>query len=862
MFATQKNSTRRRSVTSRQIARRRLAAGLETLEDRRLLAVVSHWTGDNTPSDSVGSNDATFYNGTTYTAGQVGQAFRFDGNNDRAIIADDPSLALTGSLSIEAWVKVDGYSPEHGIILFRGDDRGGLDPYFLTVNSSGQLHFGISGGGTDGAGVSTQTPMPLGEFVHVAATLDDATGAMRLYINSLQVAATTTTVRPFENLDPTQNPGVGIGNHGGDPASSPHNFPFDGVIDEVKLYDSALTPAEVSDNFHATKGNLLPSITISDTSVIEGGTLLSSEGPLVGVGEGGLASPRGITFGPGGDLFVVSTDTDSVLRYSSTGDFIGEFVTPGDGGLDYPRDLDFHEGFLYVSSTLTDTVLRYDGTTGDFDPTFVLDSAVSGLEAPRGILFGTDNDLYVASAGNDDAILKFDATTGAFAGRVHRQRRRWFGQSDTHGLGPGRKLLRVQHCREQQFDFTLLSLGGVQRHVCPVRRSRPGWPHRHRVQFRIALRRCARADSVITYDASTGEFVGTAVLPGSGGLNTPNSLLFDNDGNLLVSGRASGQIHKYGDAGTAAVNVSLSYPNDVDVTVPYNTADGTAVAGSDYLATSGTLTIPAGKTSGTILVEILSDQIGEPEESFAVELGNPSNAMLGNATGTVTIAEPAFSITDVSVVEGEDAPHYKGDFIPAVGNDLRGVNSMIYGPDGHLYVVLINANSISKHDGLTGEYIETFVEPGSGGLASPRDLVFRGDYLYVTSFNTDEVLRFHASDGTFDKVFVSTGSGGIDNPDGLTFGPDGDLYVAGNGSSNVVRYDGTSGAPGRGICRCRKRRAQRAISTDVWPRQPSLRWQFRHGRDTSLQWFHRRSDGSIRDRRQWRYRFNTRIDLS
>ena len=82
----------------------------------------------------------------------------------------------------------------------------------------------------------------MGQFVHVAATLDDATGAMTLYENGAVVAQTTTTVRPFGALDPTQEPGVGIGNSN---ALDNYNVPFNGLIDELSVYNRALTPSEV-----------------------------------------------------------------------------------------------------------------------------------------------------------------------------------------------------------------------------------------------------------------------------------------------------------------------------------------------------------------------------------------------------------------------------------------------------------------------------------------------------------------------------------------------------------------------------------------------------------------------------------------
>src|SRR5207247_2125525 len=64
----------------------------------------------------------------------------------------------------------------------------------------------------------------------------------------------------------------------------------------------------------------------------------------------------------------------------------------------------------------------------------------------------------------------------------------------------------------------------------------------------------------------------------------------------------------------------------------------TATAGSDYITSSGTLTIAANATSGTFTVPIIGDTDVEANESFVVNLSNPVNASLANtqATGTIT----------------------------------------------------------------------------------------------------------------------------------------------------------------------------------------------------------------------------------
>ena len=85
--------------------------------------------------------------------------------------------------------------------------------------------------------------------------------------------------------------------------------------------------------------------------------------------------------------------------------------------------------------------------------------------------------------------------------------------------------------------------------------------------------------------------------------------------------------------------VTLSRPSANDVAVDYETADGTATAGQDYVARAGTLTIPAGELAASIKVALLDDSIDEIHERFTVELTNAENASMGDSSGTGTITD-------------------------------------------------------------------------------------------------------------------------------------------------------------------------------------------------------------------------------
>jgi Ca2+-binding RTX toxin-like protein len=94
-----------------------------------------------------------------------------------------------------------------------------------------------------------------------------------------------------------------------------------------------------------------------------------------------------------------------------------------------------------------------------------------------------------------------------------------------------------------------------------------------------------------------------------------------------------------GSSGTtpATLTVTLSAATEQTVTVEYDTADGTAQAPSDYAATSGTLTFAPGQTTKNVVVSVNGDTEIETNETFHVELTNPTNATVEHGTGVGTV---------------------------------------------------------------------------------------------------------------------------------------------------------------------------------------------------------------------------------
>jgi PKD repeat protein len=107
-----------------------------------------------------------------------------------------------------------------------------------------------------------------------------------------------------------------------------------------------------------------------------------------------------------------------------------------------------------------------------------------------------------------------------------------------------------------------------------------------------------------------------------------------------------------GDSGTpkAVFTVRLAAPSIQTVSVRYATRDGSAVAGKDYAAASGTLSFPPGVTSQSVSVNLLAERVFEGDETFFVDLSAPVNAVIGRASATGLIAndDPSVGTTTMT----------------------------------------------------------------------------------------------------------------------------------------------------------------------------------------------------------------------
>jgi chitodextrinase len=183
-----------------------------------------------TAADGSGNGNTGTISGATWTTqGRYGSALSFNGSSSLVAIAGAASLNLTAGMTLEAWINPSATQGGWRTIMQRE-----VDAYFLNASTSaGPLRPG--GGGTINGNVSVvvgPTASPVGSWTHVALTHNGAT--LTLYVNGTVVASQGAT----GTLQTTAN-ALRIG------GNVPYGEFFHGLIDEVRVYNRALSAAEI-----------------------------------------------------------------------------------------------------------------------------------------------------------------------------------------------------------------------------------------------------------------------------------------------------------------------------------------------------------------------------------------------------------------------------------------------------------------------------------------------------------------------------------------------------------------------------------------------------------------------------------------
>jgi CSLREA domain-containing protein len=206
--------------------------------------------------------------------------------------------------------------------------------------------------------------------------------------------------------------------------------------------------------------------------------------------------------------------------------------------------------------------------------------------------------------------------------------------------------------------------------------------------------------SVAISDLSPSAHAITVVFGGDANFDASTSATLTQIVNQQVSLSINNVSVTEGDAGTARADfaVTLSAASSQPIAVKYQTADGTANAGTDYAATSGTLTFAPGETTKTITVAVNGDVQPEPDETFFADLFSPTNTAIVKGQGTGTIVDD--DAAKVPMIQFDSA-HYsvgEGDLRATVTVTRSGDTSMAASVD---YATFDNPAAVRCDDTAT-----------------------------------------------------------------------------------------------------------------------------------------------------------------
>ena len=206
---------------------------------------VAWWTGDNTPNDRVGTNDGILMVDTSsragYSTGVVGRAFSFNGIDEYVAIANSPSLNISGPITVEAWINRTTTGLQNAVLEKYGPSSGG---YALRVGANDRVLFYTLDTGYDGSVVSGSTAILSNTWYHIAGLWDGTN--LQVYVNGHIDGTVNSTRNPKMGTT-----GVRIAARGDDGST-----PFGGLLDELRVYNRALAPAEIQAIYSAGTNRL------------------------------------------------------------------------------------------------------------------------------------------------------------------------------------------------------------------------------------------------------------------------------------------------------------------------------------------------------------------------------------------------------------------------------------------------------------------------------------------------------------------------------------------------------------------------------------------------------------------------------
>jgi hypothetical protein len=210
--------------------------------------IVSWWPAEGNGNDVAGSNPGTVNSGVSYSGGEVGQAFNFNGTSGTIVVPASSSLdvGVSNGLTVECWIKPSDVSVRHPIVEWNNGSTIGAHFYISHGwydERPGDLMANIedTGGGWHPV-FSAAGLVNTNSFQHVALTYDKASGMGTLYLNGAVVASAN-----LGSFSPQTSFPMYVGQRPSDSSVAL----FSGLMDELSLYARALSQTEIQAIYNA-----------------------------------------------------------------------------------------------------------------------------------------------------------------------------------------------------------------------------------------------------------------------------------------------------------------------------------------------------------------------------------------------------------------------------------------------------------------------------------------------------------------------------------------------------------------------------------------------------------------------------------
>lgn len=285
--------------------------------------MVAWYPGERHTDDIKGVNHGVFMNdassvGGFYSPGKVGEGFDFDGVDDHVEIPDDPSLATPNAITVDAWIRQDARS-SHQTIASKYNSAFNGSSWLLVVRDDGALSFEIYDAQPQNE-VLIYSTLPgvitTGSLLHVAASFDVATQNFKFFLNGDEISggvsggASDGVISSIRQVTTPLLIG-GVRNTSGTLYNT-----FDGLIDEVEIFDRALLSNEIQAiyyaDIHGICKHVCSGISRDDPWDISEGTVITGNSPtLFGSPVDGMLGGSGFS-GSGDTLFQDNQPEDTV----------------------------------------------------------------------------------------------------------------------------------------------------------------------------------------------------------------------------------------------------------------------------------------------------------------------------------------------------------------------------------------------------------------------------------------------------------------------------------------------------------------------------------------------------------------------